>query len=290
MIKGFKDAIMNICFELFEKLGIHILPISFYSPIPILKELKRINFEAFDLHGVNINDEIMLKLLEDFKRFSDEFNSLPFESEEGFYLNNPNFGPVDSEVYYCIIRLFKPKRIIEIGSGFSTMLALDAIRKNEEEGFQCELIAIDPYPSKKIRKVKDKNFKLIQKKVENMPISYFNILNEKDILFIDSSHVVRVCGDVCYLYLRVLPRLKKGVLIHSHDIFLPFDYPKEWVIKKKRFWSEQYLLHAFLLFNKAFEIIWASNYIKSKYPEKLKIFRSYKESIVPGSFWIIKTA
>ena len=111
-----------------------------------------------------------------------------------------------------------------------------------------------------------------------------------DILFIDSSHVLRIGGDVQYEYLEILPRLARGVIVHSHDIFLPAEYPRHWVLEEHKFWTEQYLLQAFLAFNDSFEVLWAGSYMHLKHPEKLEeAFSSYKrERTLPGSFWMRK--
>jgi len=131
---------------------------------------------------------------------------------------------------------------------------------------------------------------LIPKKVQDIPLSEFKKLSENDILFIDSSHVLKIGSDVQYLYLEVLPRLNKGVIVHAHDIFLPAEYPKEWVLKNYIFWNEQYLLQAFLAFNNSFEVLWAGSYMHLRHPDKLEeAFSSYKrDKIWPSSFWIRK--
>jgi len=117
----------------------------------------------------------------------------------------------------------------------------------------------------------------------------FGKLKENDILFIDSSHVLKIGSDVQYEYLDILPRLSKGVIVHVHDIFLPAEYPKEWVLKDYIFWTEQYLLQAFLAFNDSFEVLWAGHYMHLKYPNKLEDAFSYKrDERLPGSFWMRK--
>ena len=234
-----------------------------------------------------MNEDFQIKLLELFREYyGKEFNSLPLHeherSEFGYYINNPFFGPVDGEIYYCMIRHFKPRRIIEVGAGFSTLLALEAVKMNS----YGEITAIDPYPPKFLKEMK--GIRLVEKPVQEVKLSEFINLDENDILFIDSTHVVKIGGDVVYLYLEVLPRLERGVFVHIHDIFLPLEYPREWVLKKKRFWNEQYLLQAFMTFNNAFEVVWAGSYMNFKHPEKLeRAFRSYvKGNTFSGSFWI----
>lgn len=168
------------------------------------------------------------------------------------------------------------------------MLAAEAVNKNREEGHDCELVAVDPYPVEILKKRILGLSRLIEKGVQELDLSEFIRLKENDILFIDSTHVVRIGGDVVYLYLEVLPRLNKGVLVHFHDIFLPLEYPKDWVLKQHRFWNEQYLLQAFLIFNDCFEVVWAGSYMNLKHPDKFEAtFRSYRKGeTFPGSFWI----
>lgn len=118
----------------------------------------------------------------------------------------------------------------------------------------------------------------------------FQKLKENDILFIDSSHVLKTGSDVQYEYLEILPRLNKGVLVHFHDIFLPAEYPQKWILEDHKFWNEQYLLQAFLAFNDSFEILWAGSYMHLNHPDKLEqFFKSYnKNKRWPGSFWVRK--
>jgi hypothetical protein len=191
-----------------------------------------------------------------------------------------------------MIRYFKPKKIFEIGAGNSTYLSAQAILKNKEEDndYECELVAIDPYPPNTLKAGFPGLSKLIPKKVQDIPLSEFKKLSKNDILFIDSSHVLKIGSDVQYLYLEVLPRLNKGVIVHAHDIFLSAEYPKDWVLKDYRFWNEQYLLQAFLTFNNSFEVLWAGSYMHLRHPDKLEeAFSSYKrDKTQPSSFWIRK--
>ena len=190
-----------------------------------------------------------------------------------------------------MIRHFKPKRIFEIGSGNSTYLSAQAVLKDKEDnGHKCELIAVEPYPNDVLKAGFPGLSELISTKIQDIPLSEFNKLKENDILFIDSSHVLKIGSDVQYEYLEILPRLNKGVIVHLHDIFLPAEYPREWVLKDYRFWTEQYLLQAFLAFNDNFEVLWAGSYIHLKHPDKLEAaFSSYKrDERLPGSFWIRK--
>ncbi|MCX6722976.1 MAG: class I SAM-dependent methyltransferase [Candidatus Staskawiczbacteria bacterium] len=188
-----------------------------------------------------------------------------------------------------MIRYFKPKKIIEIGSGNSTYLSTQAVLKNKEEnGKTAEFITVEPYPCKIIQEGFPGLTKLIKKEVQDVNLDEFDKLEENDILFIDSSHVLKIGGDVQYEYLKILPRINKGVIIHIHDVFFPVEYPKRWVLQEHRFWTEQYLLISFLMFNKDFEILWAGSYMNLNYSNLLKdAFNSYdKNTSWSSSFWI----
>jgi len=284
-------------FYLWEKRGFHITPIHYYFPIPDTRELgDELWAKHSDMIGVNVNEDRQLKLLELFlSEFKNEYDCFPQQktlTSQRYYVNNDAIESVDGEILYCMIRHFKPKRLIEIGSGYSTYLCAEAILKNKEENpsYDCKLTAIDPYPNTVLKKGFPGFSELIPKKVQDIPLSDFVKLDENDILFIDSTHVLQIGSDVRYEYLEILPRLKKGVIVHAHDIFLPAEYPKEWIRKMAWFWNEQYILQAFLSFNESFEVLWAGSYMHLKNPDKLeKAFRSYKRNrrwLGPGSFWI----
>lgn len=287
---------LRITFPLWQRLGFHITPNNYYQPIPDTAALKNDLWEKqSELIGVRINDERQVKLLSLFSsRFKKEYEGFPRKKTDvpyQFYLKNGMFESVDAEVLYCMIRHFKPKRIFEIGSGNSTYLSAQAALKNKKDGRECELTAIEPYPNKILRRGFPGFYGLIPTKIEDLPLSEFDKLRENDILFIDSSHALKIGGDVRYEYLEILPRLQRGIIIHFHDIFLPAEYPKEWVVKDCKFWTEQYLLQAFLAFNDKFEVLWAGNYMHLRHPDKIEAaFGSYRRNeSQPGSFWIRKT-
>jgi hypothetical protein len=264
-------------FDCFQRFGIHVTNKHFYSPIPNTKELKeKSGFwkKEKELVGIDLSIAKQLDLLQNvFPKFQKECNfplnktSVPYE----YYLNNGAFGLVSAAVLHCMIRYFRPQTIIEVGSGSSTYVSARACLMNKNvDGKNTNLISIEPYPNKVLSMAFPGLTELIPKKVEEVDIKLFEQLEDGDILFLDSSHNVRIGGDVNYLYLEVIPRLKKGVIIHIHDIFFPEEYPEEWVISLRRFWTEQYLLQAFLAFNDHFKVLWCGSYIYLKYFEKLK--------------------
>ena len=238
---------------IFSKLG--ILPIldQYYEPlINPKKHLRKSLREDRLLPSIDFNIREQLNILSEF-HYNDELVKFSVDkgnddNEINYYYNNGSYCTGDGEYLYNMIRHFKPGKIIEIGSGFSTLMAKSAVDKNkcENKNYQCEHICIEPY---EMPWLESKNVTVIRKKVEDINISFFEQLQANDILFIDSSHIIRPQGDVLYEYLEVLPILNPGVIVHVHDIFMPKDYLDEWIYKRHYLWNEQYLLEAFLSFN-----------------------------------------
>jgi predicted O-methyltransferase YrrM len=274
-------------FPLWEQMGFHISPVHYYSPIPDTRALRPELWERESpLVGISMKDEAQLDLLQQaFPRYQDEYNQLPMEqtpSPHEFHFGNPMFSGTDALVLYCMVRHFRPALVLEVGSGFSSRLSAQAALKNGD----TKLVCIEPYPEETLRQGFPGLTALHEKRVQDVDLEFFEQLSSNDILFVDSSHVVKIGGDVTYLFLEVFPRLKPGVLVHVHDIYLPAEVRRDWVLEELRFWNEQYLLHAFLLFNSAFEVLFANNYLALKYPEEMR--RTFPRS--PwwggGSFWI----
>jgi hypothetical protein len=260
----------------------------YYEPLFDARILKHPLDEVRQLPGIDWNVSEQLQLLSCF-HFEEELNNIPFNNPHKmeFYLNNLNFGPGDAEYWYNIVRHFKPKRIIEIGSGYSTLMAQKAINKNRESSSVCQHICIEPYEMPWLEYA---GVQVIRRKLEDIDRALFGSLNENDILFIDSSHVIRPQGDVLVEFLELLPRLQRGVIVHVHDIFSPHDYPAEWIRGRVRLWNEQYLLEAFLTFNNSYKIIGALSFLHEFAYDALKSkcpFLSTESN--PGSFYMKKT-
>ncbi len=274
-------------FRLWERHGFHVTPVHFYQPIPDTRSLPDTLWDQpSKLVGIDMNDATQLDLLRNqFPKFRHEYDRFPAQptGEPGrFYFNNGLFDGTDALVAYCMIRHFQPRLIIEVGSGFSSLVAAEAIAKNKNSA----LICIEPFPLDFLRQGFPGLHSLIEKKVEDIGLEFFTQLESGDILFIDSSHTVKIGGDVNYLFLEVLPRLKPGVIVHVHDIFLPFDYRKDWVIDELRFWTEQYLLQSFLSFNSEFEVLMANAYLADRCMGELKATFTNSPWWGGGSFWI----
>lgn len=273
------------------KVGSYPLLDSYYNPmVNPKKHLYKSLREDRLLPGINLNIEEQIELCKQFK-YNKELIKFPLErsKETEFYDNNGSFNSGDAEYFYNIIRHFKPKQIIEIGSGSSTLMGINAIKANKKEdaNYQCKHLCFEPYEQPFLETLE---VDLIRKRVELLDHSIFAELNENDILFIDSSHVIRPQGDVLFEYLEILPQLSSGVIVHIHDIFTPKDYLDEWVYNHV-LWNEQYLLEAFLSLNKEYKIIGALNYLSHNHKNVLEdvcpILAS-QDNREPGSFWMKK--
>ena len=277
-------------FRLFEAEGIHLTPVHFYSPIPDTRTLSEDLFNVDStLPGVEMNDGIQLNLLkEQFPEFRDEYNQIPYDptgNPREYYFNNEYFGGIDACVLYCMVRHFKPNLIVEVGSGYSSLLSAQAAEKNGN----TELICIEPYPSQELKKGFRRLKQLVTTRVQDMNPSFFEQLQAGDILFIDSTHVVQIGSDVNYLFLEVMPRLKPGVIVHIHDIYLPAAGRRDWVMENARFWNEQYLLQAFLVMNKGYEVLFANYYLARRYLQDLKATFPRSPYWDGSSFWMRRT-
>jgi len=295
-LSRFISAVIPIClhsteirqlFKSWERHGFHVTPAHFYQPIPDTQSLPETLWtQPSELVGIDMNEAMQLDLLRrHFPKFRDEyarFATEPSGEQNRFHLGNELFDGVDALVAYCMVRHFQPQLIIEVGSGFSSLVLGDAVAKNTDSS----LICIEPYPREFLRKGFAGLRSLIEKKVQDIDLEFFSQLQAGDVLFIDSSHTVRIGGDVNYLFLEVLPRLKPGVIVHVHDIFLPFEYRRDWVLDELRFWAEQYLLQAFLTFNSEFEVLIANNYLNYYHQQDLEAAFPHLESWGGGSFWM----
>lgn len=241
------------------------------------------------LPGIDWNIAGQLEFLERFS-YAQELSVLPKQKPNAleFYFNNGTFESGDAEYWYQLIRAVKPKRIVEIGSGNSTLMAIKAVHKNREQDadYECEHVCIEPYEMPWLEKT---GVTIVRKKIEDFDIAFFSKLEENDILFIDSSHVIRPQGDVLFEYLELLPTLKKGVIVHVHDIFSPRNYLEQWLDAEVKLWNEQYLLEAFLSNNRDWKIIGALNYLRHHHYDSLKSATPHlTPDREPGSFYLQK--
>lgn len=275
-----------------EAIGIFPLRYQYYEGLFYQKDLIHPLTRVRNIVGLKLNESEQLQFIQQFN-FADELKQIPFEpTAQGFYYHNQFFEAGDAEIFYNILRHYKPQRLIEIGCGWSTHLAQQAIRQNTQEdtAYQCHHVCIEPFEHPELEQM---GVELIRQKVEQLPLSTFDALESGDILFIDSSHVIKPQGDVLFEILQILGHLKPGVLIHIHDIYTPRDYREGSLIQSQIFWNEQYLLEAFLCFNDHFKVRCALNHLYKSYPEHLSQacpILSQMDHQEPCSFWIEKVA
>jgi predicted O-methyltransferase YrrM len=239
----------------------------YYSPIVSPEEMEKRKDEIWkapvnSIPGIDLRESEQLKLLESFKSY---YAKLPFEAEakEGlrYQYANSMYSYSDGIMLFSMMMHFKPKRIIEVGSGYSSALMLDTNHNFFDSSIQCTFI--EPYPERLNSLLKpNEKISLRQQPVQDIDLSLFEALEENDFLFIDSTHVSKTGSDVNFIFFEILPKLKKGVKIHFHDIFYPFEYPKQWVITEGRNWNEDYILRAFLSYNSEFRIIMFNTYLE----------------------------
>ena len=254
-------------FRLWEENGFHLTPVHFYLPIPDTGTLTDASIEReSDLPGVDMNESGQLDLLRGvFPRFREEYDKFAFEPTgvpHEFYFNNDLFSGTDALALYCMLRHFRPKRVLEVGSGFSSRVSAAALLRNGDGG---TLTCVEPYPAEVLTNGFPGLSRLITKPVQAVAPEVFEELGSGDVLFIDTSHVVAIGSDVNYLFLEILPRLKPGVIVHVHDIYFPTEYPRAWVMQERRFWTEQYLLQAFLACNADFEVLLCNSHLWRKH-------------------------
>ena len=273
----------SISKRIFELIGVFPIINHYYEPYVGKNRPSKPRF----LTGLFFSENEQLQFLKNFN-YQDELlalsrkphNRLVYSFSRGPFLSG------DAEVLYSMIRLNLPRKVIEIGCGHSSMLIQHAILKNSEldNEYDCEHICIEPYEAPYLKEL---NVEFVKKSVTEVNLDVFKSLNQGDILFIDSSHIIRPDGDVLYEYLTILPILKPGVFVHIHDIFTPNHYLSEWNVKGVNFWNEQYLLEAFLTCNSEFKIILALNYLKNNYFSDIKrVCPLLDESREPGSIWL----
>jgi predicted O-methyltransferase YrrM len=266
----------------------------FYSPVFNIAEVKKredqiwknLNVEGID--GIELKTEEQKQLA---KAFEEYYNEMPFKTlQEGalrYYFKNSSYSYTDAIILYSMLRHYKPKQIIEIGSGHSSSLMLDT-----NELFlnnQIQMTFIDPYPERLyslITETDKKNVTIFPNDVQTISVEVFEKLDAGDILFVDSTHVTKTGSDVNYILFEILPKLKSGVIIHFHDIFYPFEYPKDWIYRGYN-WNEDYILRAFLMYNNQYEIKFFNHYLHLLHSEVYKNMPlSYQN--IGGSLWIQK--
>lgn len=267
----------------------------FYSLYPDLQELEKkkslIYSENKNVLDINLCESEQIEILH---KMVELYTTIPAwevlgngkESKFRYRYKNSIFSSSDAIVLHCMLRLLKPNKLIEVGSGWSSAVSLDT---NEfYMNNSIDMTFIEPYSErlKMLLKGSD-NINLLTKDLQEVPVEVFESLEAGDFLFIDSTHVSKIGSDVNYLFFEIMPRLKSGVFIHFHDIFYPFEYPEKW-IKRGQIWNELYLLRAFLQNNEAYRIIYFQSMMEYKYREIISDCWPLAHFSGGGSFYIKK--
>ena len=248
--------------------ALFVPPGHFYSPIPSVDEIKKDEAKIFEtvtrcIAGIDLHEVEQFNLLDQFVAYYDE---MPFSSKKGgqlrYYFDNPAYSYSDAILLYCMIRFLKPKRIVEVGSGFSSCVMLDTNELFFNNTIQTTFI--EPYPEllrSLVKQMDQMRIQMIPHRLQDVDLEIFRMLDANDILFIDSTHICKTNSDVNRVLFEILPHLVPGVHIHFHDIFWPFEYPKKWVYEG-RAWNEVYMLRAFLQYNETFRVVLMNTFME----------------------------
>ncbi len=269
----------------------------FYSPVVDTRDIVQRDATIWppapQVLGIDFNDASHARVLDEW--FAQYFRDYDYPEElqetaqlSGFYTRNSQFSWLDCRTLFVMLRALRPRRMIEIGSGFSSLLTADVNRRflDNSIDFTC----IEPYPREFLRQGIGGITRLLEERVERVPLELFEQLQAGDLLFIDSSHVAKTGSDVNYLVFEVLPRLQPGVIVHIHDIFLPHEYPREWVIADNRSWNEQYVVRALLMYSNAFSVLFGCSYAFHRFPEKVIAALAHPKGhgFGGGSLWLTR--
>lgn len=275
--------------------GYDLVPRSPYSPLPTIPDASSPEWgPKHSLVGLEFDTAAQLEWL--------RRHLAPYLAElagpvdrpadgSGFYLGNGYYSGTDAVVLHAMVRHLRPRRIIEVGAGFSTMVLAGACVRNAADGAPCELVSIDPEPRVGSAAELPGLSLRERRSAADVPLETFLDLEAGDILFVDSSHTVKRGSEVNFLVLEVLPRLRAGVFVHFHDVFLPYDYPREWFLRGT-FLAEQYLVHAFLLGNPGYEVVLAVHAMVREHGEALRALVPWvpPSPSLPAALWLRRVA
>ena len=277
---------------------LHKFPLGhFFSTIPsdddvdyaIEKRAKQLSHPTSDATGIRLRASEQLCNLRTIARFVPkvDFPLHPSPSHYYYFLNQ-SFSFSDAIVYSCMIRHLRPKRVVEIGAGFSTAVAVDTIQAAQFD-HACEIVAVDPFPRPLVQRlVRDRQITLLSQPVQQAPSSLWQSLVANDILFVDSTHVMKAGSDLQTILFEILPLLAKGVYVHFHDVFWPWEYPTAW-LRARNNWNELYVLRAFLQYNQVFVITIFLDYLWHEHSELLRTLIPKGQANPGGGLWLQKT-
>jgi hypothetical protein len=270
-------------------------PGHFYSPYPDIAEVAARRAQIFDNSvrpvGIDLRDAAQVDFFTGLAGLAED---IPFpadpDPEFRFWFDNPAYGWADGIVLHAMLRHIRPKRVVELGSGYSSALLLDTV-----EGWlggDVDVTFVDPHPEllhDVMRPDDAQRVTILPIATQDVPWNVFASLEAGDLLFLDTTHVVRPGSDVNHLFFNVLPYLAPGVWVHFHDVFWPFEYREDWVMEG-RAWQEIYLLRAFLMFNPQYEIRWFQHYMWLHHRPLLEGRLPLMAKDPGGNLWLQRTA
>jgi predicted O-methyltransferase YrrM len=272
------------------RIGFDVVARTFYSPIPDLARLPPGTFDRTSaMAGIAWDLDAQLDFVR--SRIAPALagpEATALERTDG-YDTDSSYNLADATVLYGMIRGLAPRRIVELGSGHSTLIMARAARENEAAGRATALESFDPYPGV-AQPPLDGLARLERVRAQDVPMAVFEALGAGDVLFVDTTHTVKLGSDVNFVVLEVLPRLAPGVVVHLHDIFLPFEYPRAWPEDFGLYWSEQYLVQALLAFSSGYEVLAAVHALQRLRADAMRgLLPAVVGDRVGGAFWLRRT-
>ncbi len=282
-------AVLHRRTDVTDRVGFSVWPLVFYNPFPepAQVDLARLKLKR-SLPGVKLDMPKSLALLQELSRYATEVDQFLKSRPANLPHWNVTYPPCDSGSLYAMLRHLKPKRYIEVGCGYSSRCSAAALAINQKEGHPCQALFIEPYPPPYLTEMNLPG-EFLQQKIEQVPLERFEQLSAGDVLFIDTSHVIKTQNDVEYELLHILPRLQAGVIVHIHDIFTPYDYPEEWLVghsTNRGGNNEQYALECLLSGGDAWEVTLPVHLLWREHRPLLK--QLVDSDGRPAAFWIRK--
>jgi len=275
-----------------EQYKMWVTPGHYYSPFASLSEVKQHEDRIFrtiqkEIPGIDLFEAEQLDLLSQFGTYYAELPFGDYKQENlRYFFENPSYSYSDAIFLYCMMRHIRPRKIVEVGSGYSSCVILDTNELFFDNEISCTFI--DPYPQLLLSLIKNSDkdrIEILQKRLQDIEVEKFCMLSAGDMVIIDSTHVSKVDSDVNYIFSKLLPHLNRGIYIHFHDIFYPFEYPKEWIYEGKAF-NEDYMLRAFLQYNKAFKVVLFNHFMELFHRDKFLKEMPLCLKNYGGSIWI----
>jgi predicted O-methyltransferase YrrM len=286
------DELSRVGFRRIQELGYHIQPNDYYSPLndcEFVDANRDLWLNPPPAAEINWDPERQMSVAAEVGGFVEELRDVPEHANHvgAYCCDNDFWNNSDALVQYGLVRSRQPRRYVEIGCGWSSLLLARALARNARP---CSVDLVEPYGNEELLGTLPRGWVWHRTILQRAPMELFDRLGAGDVLFYDGSHCAKVASDVTWFFFRILPRLKPGVLIHLHDIFLPDDYPEQWILERGQTWNEQYVLQAFLMHNKAYRIVIANRYLFRHDARKLEGFYKGVQPVFGVSLWLEKLA